>query len=284
MERGIRLKAASFYFVSVLVHVLILSVGLWFSPTKSEETTIPLVDLEDVPMELMTDRDAQFAESEVAPGTKVPQEKSFYGKRNQVVEEQTRAARNGRFTDGRASGPGGSTPGETSGLSLRDLGLGAQEGANRLGAATDDLLEGVKVGQRTLLTTREFQHFGFYERVKDQLRTYWKPEVEERALFLMARGKRIGAHNLVTRKSIVLDAEGRVKSVITSRSSGIPEIDGAATKAFELAQRFPNPPAGMVGKDGMVHLEWEFILEAHGLPSVKLANSERQDDLTRRVD
>ncbi len=278
------LRTLRLYSVSVLAHALLLSLGLWFTPRPPAETKIPLVDLDDVPMEVHPDPENQLAESETAPNSGVPNKKSLYGKRNQVVEEQTRAARNGRFssgTDSKASG--GSAPGDTGGLSLRDLGLVAPDESNRLGAATDDLLEGVKVGQRTLLNTREFQHFGFYERVKDQLRTYWKPEVEERALFLMAKGKRFGSRNLVTRKSIVLDADGRVQRVTTSRSSGIAEIDDAATKAFELAQRFPNPPAGMVGKDGMVHLEWEFILEAHGLPSVKLANMQ-EDTPTRRVD
>ena len=44
--------------------------------------------------------------------------------------------------------------------------------------------------------------------------------------------------------------------------SGLHDIDEAALEAFRAAEPFPNPPKGIVEKDGTIKIRWDFILEA----------------------
>ena len=44
--------------------------------------------------------------------------------------------------------------------------------------------------------------------------------------------------------------------------SGLRDLDEAAVDAFREAAPFPNPPQGIVEKDGTVKIRWDFVLEA----------------------
>ena len=44
--------------------------------------------------------------------------------------------------------------------------------------------------------------------------------------------------------------------------SGVTDLDEAAMEAFKQAAPFPNPPKGIVEKDGRIRIRWDFILEA----------------------
>jgi TonB family protein len=52
----------------------------------------------------------------------------------------------------------------------------------------------------------------------------------------------------------ILNAHGALEYIEITRESGSPELDDAVVRAFRVAGPFPNPPAGLIEKDGRVYL------------------------------
>lgn len=131
-------------------------------------------------------------------------------------------------------------------------------------SATDDHLKDVRTGMQTLLSTREFIYFSYYNRIKDKLRQYWEPKIKEKMERIVRQGRTIASEtDRITRVVIVLDKEGTLIRVQILGASGVHDLDDAAVEAFKAAAPFPNPPAGIVERDGTIKIRWDFILEAN---------------------
>lgn len=128
-------------------------------------------------------------------------------------------------------------------------------------AMSDDYLPDVKSGLETSLNTQEFKYYSYFERIKDRLRMFWEPELKERIQKLYNRGIDLPNSDVITKLAIVLNKNGEISKISIIRNSGYIDLDQAAIKAFERASPFPNPPSGMVEKDGTVHLTWSFVLQ-----------------------
>ncbi len=150
-------------------------------------------------------------------------------------------------------------------LSLKDLGLGGDGG---MIAATDDRLQDVARGDRTVLSTREFKFYSYYHRIKETLRQFWKPNVERKLAVLWSRGAKMKDGEIVTQLVVMIDEKGTVTRVTRMTSSGFESLDDAATEAFQQASPFPNPPAGMRDPDGLVRIRWDFILKTEASPQI----------------
>lgn len=130
-------------------------------------------------------------------------------------------------------------------------------------SASDDYLKDVKTGMQTLLSTREFVYFSYYQRIKDQIRQYWEPGVREKVKIIYRQGRTIASQkDRMTQLMITLDAQGGLVKIDVLSSSGVQQLDDAAVEAFKAAAPFPNPPGGMVESDGTIKIRWDFILEA----------------------
>lgn len=151
-------------------------------------------------------------------------------------------------------------------LSLRDLGVGGDGGAE---AATDDILKGVREGEGTVLSTREFRFYSYYHRLKELLRQYWKPNVERQITRIWSKGKNINSDEMITRLLVLLDETGKIQKISKVSGSGFMELDEAAVQAFEKAGPFPNPPKGMIDADGFVRIRWDFILQTDTGPAIQ---------------
>ncbi len=128
---------------------------------------------------------------------------------------------------------------------------------------SDDYLKDVQKGVQTLLSTREFVYYSYYSRIKQQISQYWEPNVREKVKIVYMQGRTIAsAHDRVTQLLIVLDKQGNLIRVEVLGRSGVSDLDDAAVEAFRSAAPFPNPPKGMVEKDGLIKIRWDFILEA----------------------
>ncbi len=272
-----RLLRLSPLVLSFFVHVGLLC--LVWAPSER------LVELSALPEEFEIESAAPLKKEEaprkslnkIVQSEKSQQESSgnaqFYGKEDQSVDKQTRARKNDAFA---ASGKAAKD------LTLKDLGI-SDEWKQR-SAATDDNLEGIPMGERTVLNTRANRYYSFYERAKEQLRVFWKPEVNQRATTLAVQKKLLDGQQLVTRVVASLDKDGKVQEVRTIQSSGVPQIDAAATTAFYRIGRLPNVPKGMLDSDGVARLYWEFVVNAVGQPKVKIADNEQWRDTIRRID
>lgn len=153
-------------------------------------------------------------------------------------------------------------------LSLKDLSVGGDGGAR---AATDDKLN-VDRGERTLLSTREYKFFGYYQRIKDLLRQFWKPNIERQMAKLWGKGKQVNESELTTKVLVLLDEHGNLSKISKLASSGYAELDEAAIEAFQSAAPFPNPPKAMLEEDGFVRINWDFILTTDSGPRIQFRN------------
>lgn len=151
-------------------------------------------------------------------------------------------------------------------LSLKDLSVGGDGGPD---SATDDYLNDLSTGDRTLLSTKEFKYFSYYHRIKDLLRQYWKPAVEHKLALIFKKGQRVSSKEMITRLLIMLDTSGGIQKISRLSSSGVKDLDDAAVEAFEKAGPFPNPPKGIVDPDGFVRIRWDFILKANTGPKIQ---------------
>lgn len=240
-------------------------------------------------------KERRVVETEKARATTEVPDARFLADRSQKVERETRAARTGDFAaQGKAGAQEGNRHGDSdrkvlpqpeSGIgegaerfTMKDLGIGGPESwVGGLDSATDDKLEGVPVGERTVLNTRELRYHSFYARVKEQLRQTWKPEVERRAERLFLAGTYPANKELVTRVIVHLDPSGRVNKIERVRTCGVGTIDDAAEVAFREIGVIPNPPTPMIDRDGVVRLHWEFTVLAADASSIKLVQTERKD-------
>jgi protein TonB len=268
-----------------------------------EITEVPQEWLKQAPAKpLKPNREQQVVESEKTNNDKIDPNAKFLSEKNQTAEKQTRAKLVDDFRQkkgtGAKSGNNEVTPktGDDSGaeskqdkiaigeippedqkktggvkrdwksLSLKDLGIGGDGSPT---AATDDRLEGIELGDQTVLSTREFKYYSYYNRIKELLRQYWKPNIERQLAMLWAKGKQLSDAELVTKLLILLDEKGNLTKISKLSGSGIIELDQAAVEAFRRAAPFPNPPHGLVDADGFVRVRWDFILQTVAGPRIQ---------------
>ena len=226
-----------------------------------------------------------MVETEDANNREMDPNASLLSDKNQRAEKDTKAAVTNDFKKGTGSGNDqlGNNMGEETqndsisigenptkkdwrSLSLKDLSVGTGEGPL---SASDDYLPHVEAGERTILSTREFRYFSYYNRIKDLLRQFWKPSIEREVAKLWGKGQMLKENELTTRVLVLLDKQGQIQKISKVGASGISEVDEAAVQAFYQAAPFPNPPAGLVDTDGFVRINWDFILQTAAAPRIQ---------------
>ncbi len=127
---------------------------------------------------------------------------------------------------------------------------------------TPDYLKNVDDGPQTLLNTREFVYYSYFNRIKSQIQQYWEPKIKDKVRAMFLRGRYIASNkDRITKLLIILNERGTLVGVQVMGESGIEDLDDAAVEAFRAAAPFPNPPAGIVEKDGKIKIQWDFVLE-----------------------
>lgn len=273
--------------------------------TPIEITEVPKEWLQSPPPQKTKKKrtEPQIAETEKIENDKLDPNSTILSDRNQTTEKQMKAKNIDDFREKQGTGvkqkaqegPSGLTPtGDPTGetvqspldledgvgiskkekgikrdwrtLSLKDLSVRGDGGPQ---AATDDYLNNVAEGDRTVLSTREFRYFSYYHRIKELLRQYWKPAVERKVSLIWAKGKTIRSEELTTQLLILLDKKGAIRKISRVGSSGMKDVDNAAIEAFQKAAPFPNPPKGIIDPDGFVRIRWDFILKAQTAPRIQ---------------
>ena len=136
-----------------------------------------------------------------------------------------------------------------------------------IGAAPNDHLE-VDQGEGTFLNTREWKYATFFNRVKQAVGRNWDPNEPLRQRD--PTGEIYGGRDRYTILDVTLGGDGLVKDIKVQRSSGVDFLDEAAIVSFRRAQPFPNPPPGLMGKDGTVTFPFGFYLETGGRPLMRI--------------
>ncbi|MGZ3771260.1 MAG: TonB family protein [Bdellovibrio sp.] len=247
-----------------------------------------------------TPKNQVVEQSEVSRNEEAPVNSRFLSAKNQKVEKQTIAAQRGEFQNikkpmAQKSGPKGdgkekSTSEKTKKAIAKDLfkgfdpseslerqkvadkeaglgkgkGNGEQDDKNNADTSqSNDYIKDVDMGLETVLNTREFKYYSYYNRIRKQLAQHWEGRVREKLTKLFKEGRAPAATNKdrVTKLMIVLNDRGTLVNVQVVNDSGISDLDDAAIEAFRAAAPFPNPPKGIIEGDGTVKIRWDFVLE-----------------------
>ena len=299
-KRQSRLLLYSAFSLGLHFALMALWVNRQTSPELSpkEPTLIELSDLNTVsppadslPISPKQNIKDQVVETEDAGNSEIDPNAALLSNKNQKAEQQTKAASTDGFKTRGGTGAKksvdsseGEPQDESSSdndlslgtlppkkrdwkkLSLKDLSV---HGDGTPPSASDDYLPGVASGERTILSTREFRYFSYYNRIKELLRQHWKPNIEREVAKLWGKGQMLREHELVTRVLVLLDQTGQIQKVSKVGASGVQEIDEVAVQAFIQAAPFPNPPAGLIDTDGFVRINWDFILQTASAPTIQ---------------
>lgn len=138
----------------------------------------------------------------------------------------------------------------------------AKDGADA--SKTNDYIKDVENGLETMLNTREFKYYSYYNRIRRQLSQHWEGRVREKLskMFKEGRSPASTGQDRVTKLMIVLNDKGTLVRVQVLMDSGVHDLDDAAIEAFRAAAPFPNPPKGIIEGDGTVKIRWDFVLES----------------------
>ena len=287
---------------SLLLHALLIVVAITiakFQPPKQATPNTVFVDLPTTPSakfpnfaQAEKEKAKQIAESEKADNKTPSKDAKYLGERSQTVAQETKAKRVDTFRKG-------STANETKagkGLSFKDLaepsntrifspptkleaegyrkeqeriakneagGDGRPLNEAQDSSSTNDYLKDVKEGDRTLLNTKEFIYFGYYQRIKRSLEVAWTSKLRNTLDSYGIGGRQLANNNnYVTGLIVVLDRAGRVTGVQVLQRSGAKDLDQAAIDAFNQAGPFPDPPSSLVDEKGEIHIRWDFILQS----------------------
>lgn len=291
-----------FIFSSLLIHLSLYG-GLEFLSQLSPQT----VSLKKTPVEVLIVEAPPIKETtkqiieqdQKRVNDEVPQDSKYLSRHNQKIVEQTKAAASGKFTnsalpgqrvqgDPNAQKQDKSTTKQLGNLpSLKKLkptfSLSPKTNKQHFTQAgqesqSPDHLKDVKTGIQTLLSTREFVYYAYYQRIRSKIRQHWEPNIREKVKKVFQSGRSIASsRDRTTQVIIILNPQGSLINVQVLGESGIKDLDDAAIEAFKAAEPFPNPPKGIVEGDGTIKIRWDFVLEAQYIPESEkqLARSEK---------
>lgn len=272
--------------VSLLIH-LIFGTMVWIESLRERRTERPQV-VEFVIEEKKPDRSSQdeelkrqIVEQDKTVNDEVPEDSKYLSQHNQSVAKETRAPNRGTFTNQAAQNlaenqrkvekPRDRAKKLDNGMptfeSLKPKfdwdNLGQQSQQRQAASASDDYLKDIETGAQTMLNTREFLYYSYYNRIKAQLKQYWEPKVKEKVKRVFQQGRTIASdQDRITKVIIHLNDRGTLIRVQVVGESGVRDLDEAAVEAFRAAAPFPNPPKGIIDTDGTIKIRWDFILES----------------------
>ncbi|MGB0647601.1 MAG: energy transducer TonB [Bradymonadia bacterium] len=129
---------------------------------------------------------------------------------------------------------------------------------------TPEHIDGLALGDETILNTRAYKHGWFVNRVVGALYQNWRAVQAHRAHD--PTGRIYGIRDRVTYVTAFLNPDGHLAKIKVVKSSGAPHLDDEAIAAFRRAQPFPNPPAELVEETGLIEFSIGFRL-VNGKPN-----------------
>ncbi len=137
----------------------------------------------------------------------------------------------------------------------------SQTPAEQQASQSSDYIKELEPGLETLLSSKEFLYHTYYSHIRSRLDQSWGTKVREKLSSLHRQKRHVASSgDKITRCLVVLDKLGALKQVLIIGKSGLQELDEAVVEAFRLAAPFPNPPHGMIDRDGTIKIRWDFVL------------------------
>lgn len=144
----------------------------------------------------------------------------------------------------------------------------AMQLARAIGGGTQDHLPDVDDGATTALNAKGWKFATFFNRVKRQVAQHWRPadQYEKRD----PTGNIYGSGQWVTMLHIQLKPDGSLSGVTVAKPSGLEFLDDEAIEAIKRGGPYPNPPAQLVGENGMIAFKFGFFFDVEGGPRMKV--------------
>lgn len=128
-----------------------------------------------------------------------------------------------------------------------------------LGGGNVDHLDDVEEGDETALSSKRWVYASFFNRMKRQVAQNWDPQTVWRRND--PQGTVYGFKSRVTEVRVSLSPKGELAKIVVTQPSGVTELDDEAVRAFHASAPFPNPPDGLVGKEGLITFAFSFYFE-----------------------
>lgn len=124
-----------------------------------------------------------------------------------------------------------------------------------------EYVKGFKQGEQTMLNTREFVFYGYFQRIRERLDRAWDRSLKDKLTQYFYKGRQLASEqDYITKLLVTLDNDGQITRVQLVGQSGTRDLDDAAIRAFNDAGPFPNPPKGLVDAEGQIQVRWDFVL------------------------
>ncbi len=167
-----------------------------------------------------------------------------------AVEQQRRDP--GQLTKGQGGAGGGAPP-------VPNLKPSKEQLERIVGGGSVDHLEEVENGDETALNAKRWVYASFFNRLKRQVAQNWDPQTVWRRTD--PQGTHHGSKTRVTEVRVTLTGKGDLTKIVVTAPSGVTELDEEAVRSFHAAAPFPNPPDGLVSKDGAITFAFSFFFE-----------------------
>ncbi len=272
------MTAWRFLFLSLLLHFII-----WFgllnrlsnpflNENKSIEVTI--VDPSRSKSHQQIVRQSLIPQNKLVPPSK--EKAKFLSERDQNVARQTKARVSGLTHNGNSDKLVSSNkelvkllPRQNKPVSTQEgVGTGGPHGEINLSkiarnllvtSSSGEYLPDVADGPITALNSERFVYYSFFSRIEERIRPLWeKYFFDAMNRMNLSQQTHVAGHQWTTVIDVVTDAKGLYLKTIIEQSSSVDALDQTPIKAFQEAAFFPNPPQGLIQKDGKIHLKWSF--------------------------
>jgi TonB family protein len=277
--------------LSILLHFIFLVLPLSLIPKKEIEEKPFVVE------RLILDDDGQVVDQVAEANKEKPKDSKFLSEFDNKVKKETKAPMVAEpHRAQRPAPPQIAKQGETdqkkgkdTALTIKDKSAPPKPTWEELTALTpqqermqpsrpsssDDYLPDTDIGDETNLNTKEFMFYTYFARIKERLRMYWTPALQAVLNKIYYGGQNVDRGEYITKVQVTLARDGSLQRIKVLQGSGNAELDLVAVQAFERAAPFPNPPSGMIEKDGTVKLRWDFVLTANSGPNLRLLLSRK---------
>lgn len=269
--------------LSIIAHLVFFAVWgfvLLKQPTQISPEKLTWIDLEPVGKKrtenVHLDKRKKVVQTLPAERVEKAGPDSFLGWQNQIVNRQT-VSKNKSTVLGsipKRSHPSRKSPLDESNqiVSLSRLGISIipskpifekdEPNWATPGVRPEDFVDGIQESDRTVLNTREFQFYGYFQRIRSRLDQAWIPILREKLIAFHRSGRNLASNmEHTTRVVVSLNKKGEIVRVQMVGESGVSDLDAAAVAAFNQAGPFPNPPQGMIDHNQEVQIPWDFILK-----------------------
>jgi len=112
----------------------------------------------------------------------------------------------------------------------------------------------VKEGAKTMLSTQAFTYTSFFQRMKQSIRPFWKPNAAD-------VNQPRASQRWTSKVLVVLGEQGDILQSSVIEGSGNSRLDALALEALGKGGPFYNPPQALFGKQKELRLTWHFIFD-----------------------